>query len=83
VLGHRTERGQQDFWGEFSKGISLSLCPAWVGYGQGTRRDLVVGNVFDYDRTLVDVADPVAVLKLHQEEHNRRRSREIEDERRH
>jgi hypothetical protein len=64
-----------------SAGLREVWDPAWIGYGDVSRRDVVVGNIFDYDRSLVDPADRVAINKMHQEEHNRRRSREIEAER--
>jgi len=64
-----------------SAGLREVWDPSWISHGQGSVRDVVVGQIFDYDRSLVDPTDRVAVNKMHQEEHNRRRSREIEFER--
>lgn len=55
----------------------------WIDrFGNPTLRDVIVGQIFDWDRSLVDDADPVAKMKRHQEEHQRRRYAEIERERR-
>jgi hypothetical protein len=47
-------------------------------HGNPTRRDMIVGSVFDFDRSLVDEADPVAKLKRHWEDQQQKRYAEIE-----
>jgi hypothetical protein len=55
--------------------------PAFTGRENGgSRRDVVVGNVFDWDRALVAESDPVALAKTHQERFFRERAAEYEAE---
>ena len=64
-----------------SAGLAPIWDPAWIGFGQGTRRNNVVGAIYDFDPTLIDEADPVALAKRHQEQHRRNESERIERER--
>jgi hypothetical protein len=62
-------------------GLAPIWDPAWIDYGQGSRRDLVVGAVWEFDRSLVDPTDHVALAKQHQEDYRRAESERIERER--
>jgi hypothetical protein len=62
-------------------GLSSIWDPTWINYGDGCRRDLVVEAVWNFDRTLVDPTDRVALTKEHQENYRLQRSAEIEKER--
>jgi hypothetical protein len=54
----------------------------WVNSGNPTRRDFIVGQVWEWDRSLVDPTDPTAQYKAHQENHRRQQAEEFEAERR-
>ncbi len=63
----------------FCAGLMVVWDREWIyRYGNPTRRDMIVGAVFDWDRTIVDEADPVAKLKREGEEQQRKRYEEAE-----
>lgn len=64
-----------------SAGLPPIWDPTWINYGDGSRRDVFVGAIYDFDSSLVDQADPVARLRVHQESERKRRASEIERER--
>ncbi|HEX3745399.1 MAG TPA: hypothetical protein VHW09_15755 [Bryobacteraceae bacterium] len=53
----------------------------WINYGFGSRRDVVVNAVWQFERTLVDAEDPVARNNQHQEDFRRLEFERIERER--
>jgi hypothetical protein len=55
----------------------------WVNYGNPTKRDYLAGQVWDYNRNLVHPSDPAAMQKLHQENHHKQWTAELEAERLH
>jgi hypothetical protein len=54
-----------------SAGLAEIWDPAWISYEQGSRRDLVVGMIWEWDRTLVPANDPVSVQKVNWEQWHR------------
>jgi hypothetical protein len=62
-------------------GLVRAWDPAWISYGQGSRRDVAVAAVYDFDPTLVDETDPVACMKRHDELQRRELRERAERER--
>jgi hypothetical protein len=64
-----------------SAGLQPVWDPHWVNFGNSTQRDHTIGNVWQYDRSLVDPTDLVAQQKLHQENHHKQWCAQLETER--
>ncbi len=77
------EMQHMDAGGVVLRGAGLSQIwdRAWVNYGQGSRRDVVVEEIFKFDRGLVDSGDRVARAITHQENFRSQLSEQLEQER--
>jgi hypothetical protein len=63
-------------------GLAQVWDASWVNAGSNpTKRDFLIGQIWDWDRSLVDASDPTAKYKVHQENHRKQWHRQLEEER--